>query len=114
MERRNENKDKQSAPTATQADNRPAPSVDTTVKAPATTTAEKTVIPPRPRMSELAIMKKLKRQNRAIHTQEVEKELIDEDLILSAEIAPVPIYLRHFGDIFLIGTFYLLLFYTIP
>lgn len=89
MERRNENKDKQPAPTATQVDNQPAPSVDTMVKAPVTTTAEKTVIPPRPRMSELAhayemrleeIMEKLKSQNRAIHTQEVEKELIDEDL----------------------------------
>ena len=89
MERRNENKDKLPAPNVAQADNRTAPSVDTTVKTPATTTAEKIVIPPRPRMSELAhayemrleeIMEKLKRQNRAIHTQEVEKELIDEDL----------------------------------
>lgn len=89
MERRNENKDKQPAHTATQADNQTAPSVDTTIKAPATTTVEKTVIPLRPRMSELAhayemrleeIMEKLKRQNRAIHTQEMEKELIDEEL----------------------------------
>lgn len=89
MERRNEKLEKQLAPTVTQADNQSASSVDTMVKTPATTTAEKTVIPPRPRMSELAhdyemrleeIMEKLKRQSRAIHTQEMEKELIDEDL----------------------------------
>lgn len=88
-ERRNENKDKQSAPSATQTDNQTTPIVTPPVKVSAPTIAEKEVIPPRPRMSELAhdyemrleeIMEKLKRQNRAIHTQEVEKERIDEDL----------------------------------
>lgn len=88
MERRNEKQEKQPAPSVTQTTNQTIPAVTQPVKAPATTT-EKTVIPPRPRMSELAhdyemrleeIMEKLKRQNRAIHTQEVEKDLIDEDL----------------------------------
>ena len=89
MERRNEKQEKQPAPSVTQTDNQTIPAVTQPFKAPATTTAEKTVIPPRPRMSELAhdyemrleeIMEKLKRQNRAIHTQEVKKDLIDEDL----------------------------------
>lgn len=66
-----------------------APVVTSPVKTPAPAVTEKEVIPPRPRMSELAhdyemcleeIMDKLKRQNRAIHEHEMEKELIDEDL----------------------------------
>ena len=66
-----------------------ASAVTPPVKTSAPVNTEKEVIPPRPRMSELAhnyemrledIMDKLKRQNRTIHTQEIEKELIDEDL----------------------------------
>lgn len=65
-------------------------SVETSpIKTPAPAVTEKKVIPPRPRIFELAheyemrleeIMDKLRRQNSAIHTKEVEKELIDEDL----------------------------------
>ena len=75
-------------PSVTQTDNQTIPAVTQPFKAPATTTAEKTVIPPRPRMSELAhdyemrleeIMEKLNRQNRAIHTQEVKKDLTVQD-----------------------------------
>ena len=53
MERRNEKQEKQPAPSVTQTDNQTIPAVTQPFKAPATTTAEKTVIPPRPRMSEL-------------------------------------------------------------